>query len=315
VIPKVAHFIWLTPEFPWVNVLALESAALHGGFERLVLHHSREFDPERYGAELARVPRLELRALDVTALCSGLAPEQRAPMQALYRRLSRPAAQSNVLRVLVLASEGGVYLDMDTVTVRSLGPLCERVGAFCGAERIAFPGEIVNARRPFSYALGVLRSGVRGVLSRLPRGYSVFRSIERFYPLSANNAVLGARAHHPFSSSLAAGMLALSEERALRRFALGTHLLQAALREYGGDDLEVLGPGAFYPLGPEISQHWFRIASRAELSQVLSDETRVVHWYASLRTREQQRELTRERVRELAPRQLFSALALRYGGE
>jgi hypothetical protein len=313
VIPRVAHFIWLTPEFPWVNVLALESAALHGGFERVVLHHSREFEPERHRAEFARVPGLELRPLDVEALCSVLPLEQRAPLEALYARLARPAAQSNVLRVLVLAKEGGVYLDMDTVTVQSLAPLCERVGAFCGAERIAFPGEIVSSRRPFSYALGVVRSGVRGVLSRTPRGYSAFRSIERFYPLSANNAVLGASPGHPFVRGLVTRMLALSEERALRRFALGTHLLQAALKDYGGTDLEVLGPAAFYPLGPEISQHWFRLAARAELSQVLSEETRVVHWYASLRTREQQRELTRERVRDLAPRQLISALAVRYG--
>ncbi len=312
-IPKVAHFVWLTPEFPWVNALALESAALHGGFERLVLHHSREFDPERHRAELARVPGLELRELDVAALCSSLVPEQRAPLLSLYRRLSRPAARSNVLRVLLLASEGGVYLDMDTVTVRSLAPLCERAGVFCGVERIAFPGEIVNARRPFSYALGIVRSGVRGVLARTPHGYSAFRAIERFYPLSVNNAVLGARSGHPFVTGLVARMLSLPQERALRRFALGTHLLQAALRDYGADDLEVLGPAAFYPLGPEISQHWFRLSSRAELSQVLSDETRVVHWYASLRTRAQQRELTRERARELAPRQLFSALAVRYG--
>lgn len=312
-IPRVAHFIWLTREFPWVNALALESAALHGGFERVVLHHSREFEPERHRAELARVPGLELRELDVAALCSELPAEQRRAVPELYRRLSRPAAQSNVLRVLVLAGEGGVYLDMDTVTVRSLAPLCERAGVFCGAERIAFPGEIVSARRPFAYALGVLRSGVRGVLSRAPRGYSAFRSIERFYPLSANNAVLGASPKHPFVTGLVSRMLALSDERAQRRFALGTHLLQAALRDYGGGDLEVLGPAAFYPLGPEISQHWFRLGSRAELSLVLTDETRVVHWYASLRTREQQRELTRERVRELAPRQLFSALAVRYG--
>jgi hypothetical protein len=313
VIPKVAHFIWLTPEFPWVNVLALESAALHGGFERVVLHHSAEFDPARYREELARVPGLELRALDVTALCVGLSPKQRAPMRELYARLSAPAARSNVLRVLVLASEGGVYLDLDTVTVRSLAPLCARAGVFCGAERIAFPGKIVSPVRPFSYALGVLRSGLRGVLSLVPRGYAAFRRVERFYPLAVNNAVLGASPGHPFLADLVTRMLALPRQRALRRYALGTHLLQAAVADYRGEDLEVLGPSAFYPLGPEISRHWFRSTSRAVLSEVLSEETRVVHWYASLRTREEQRKLDRTRVRELAERQLFSALAVRYG--
>jgi hypothetical protein len=26
-IPAVAHFIWLTPDFPWLNLLAVQSAA------------------------------------------------------------------------------------------------------------------------------------------------------------------------------------------------------------------------------------------------------------------------------------------------
>lgn len=168
-------------------------------------------------------------------------------------------------------------------------------------------------RRPLAYSAGVLRSSVRAVLARVPRGYKAFRRIEKFYPLAANNAVLGARPGHPFVLELLTRALALPRERALRRFALGTHLLQAALEEYRGDDVEVLGPSAFYPLGPGISQHWFRRGARASLWEVLAPDTRVVHWYASLRTREEQRALSSVRVRELAPHQLFSALAVSYG--
>jgi hypothetical protein len=154
---------------------------------------------------------------------------------------------------------------------------------------------------------------LRAVLARAPSGWRAFRRLARHYPLAANNAVLGAAAEHPLLLDLLERMSALPEQQAQRRFALGTHLLQAAVRDYGGADLHLLPPAAFYPLGPVLSEHWFRYTRSPALSEVLSDETRVVHWYASLRSRRQQLRLSPGSVERDASRQLFSALVQELG--
>ena len=43
-------------------------------------------------------------------------------------------------------------------------------------------------------------------------------------------------------------------------------------------------PKVFYPLGPEISEHWFRDYDRADPAEIVCKETVGVHWYASVRT-------------------------------
>ena len=93
------------------------------------------------------------------------------------------------------------------------------------------------------------------------------------------------------------------------RFALGTHLLQDAVSRHTGL-IEVHPAPVFYPLGPEISEHWFRSVRKPKLDAVLSPATRVVHWYASVRTRDLVPQVDPDWVRAHADRQLFSALAL-----
>jgi hypothetical protein len=69
-------------------------------------------------------------------------------------------------------------------------------------------------------------------------------------------------------------------------------------------------PRVFYPLGPEISEHWFRKVSSADLNDVLWPETLLVHWYASVRTKHILPLIDPAYVRQNAKTQLFSALAL-----
>ena len=77
-------------------------------------------------------------------------------------------------------------------------------------------------------------------------------------------------------------------------------------------DLTVHGPEVFYPLGPEMSRHWFHLrAGRArDLQRVLLPETRVVHWYSSADSGRVTARIDPAYVRDNAERQLFSALAL-----
>jgi len=316
-VPDVAHFIWYGASFPWLNALALQSAHDNGALSRVVLHFDGRLDPELLARLQAAMPRLELRAIDSARTFAAVdegSPSGAAALgdrlQILYAALRAPAARANVLRAAILCGEGGVYLDIDTVTIAPLTPLLG--GAFCGSEPIAFPETVMRSRRPDRWARALALHGARLVLRELPRGYRAFRAIEPLFARAANNAVLGAPAQHPFMRALLTGMVDTPAERRLVRFALGTHLLQSTLASYGGGDLTIHPPELFYPLGPEISRHWFRIERRpARLADVLGPSTVVVHWYASVRNRAIVDRMDPAFVREHQNSQLLSALAMR----
>jgi hypothetical protein len=307
-IPAVAHFIWFGRDFPWVNVVALRSAAVRGGLERIVLHHADDLSATPWWGQVLGVPGLEARRLEPESLLART--PQGGSLVPLYRRRTAPAARANMVRAAILWLEGGVYLDLDTVTVASLQPLCTHSPAFCGVERIVFPTAVVRSRNPVIWSRALLKTALRDLLRRLPRGWALFRQLETRYPVAVNNAVVGAEAGHPLLEDLMQRMVTLDPRRQIKRYALGTHLLEQAVREYEAEDLLVYLPAAFYPLGPEISEHWFRFTRRPELEAVLSADTRVVHWYASVRTRPIVPLVDAEYVRRNASRQLFSALTL-----
>lgn len=312
-IPSVAHFIWFGTQLPWVHTLALRSAALHGGFDRLVLHHGDDLSRTPAWPQLLAIPGFEARAIDDAALDRLFASVGQGGERLLgiYRQLSAPAARANVLRAAILAVEGGVYLDLDTITVRSLAPLRRAHGAFCGEEHLVYPASVRRSKGLAIRVAGLARAGTRDLLRRLPGGWRSFRALEPVYPSAANNAVLGAEPGHPFIRRLLDGMIAVPEARRLVRFALGTHLLQDVVAHAREHDLAVLPPRVFYPLGPEISEHWFRVRRELPaLGQVAGRDTIVVHWYASVRTRSIVPRIDASYVRAHAKRQLFSALAL-----
>jgi hypothetical protein len=314
VIPNVAHFIWFGAQLPWVHTLALRSAARSGGFERVILHHADELSRTPVWPELLAIPGFEARRIDARALdrmFASIDPGGDA-LRNIYTQLHAPAARANVLRVVILAAEGGVYLDLDTITVRSLEPLRREHGAFCGTEHLVYPVALRRAKGLSVRLQALARSGVRDLHRRLPGGWRSFRAFEHLYPTAANNAVLGATPGHPFVRRLIDGMLAVPEQRRLVRFALGTHLLQDTLAQAREPDLAVLPPRVFYPLGPEISEHWFRIRRELPpLEQVIGPDTLVVHWYASVRTQKLVPTIDAAYVRARAKQQLLSALALR----
>lgn len=308
-IPATAHFIWFGTDLPWVHVLALRSAARRGEFDRVVLHHADRLDANPWWPSLLEIPGFEARPLDAQAVLAAAGPRGEE-LARLYQKLLQPAARANMVRAALLWTEGGVYLDLDTVTVGSLRELRETSSVFCGVEHIVFPEHVRASFNPWVKLRALLQTSLRDLFRRLPNGWRAFRSIESWYPRAANNAVLGATAEHPFIGALMDGMLNLSPKRQLVRFALGTHMLQQTLAAYEGDDLKVCDPAVFYPLGPELSEHWFRAAKRPAISEVNGPKTRVVHWYASVRTRHIVPSLNPEYVRAHAGRQLFSELAL-----
>jgi hypothetical protein len=305
-IPRDAHLVWLGPGFGFVHLLAVASAALRGGFERVIVHHTDALD----GAPAFR---------DAVAL-SGVSEERLMPEALLelagagalvdtYRSLASPASKSNLLRVALLHERGGVYLDTDTVTLRSFDALTARGGAFVGEERLVFPGKAGGPLTARLRPAALLRTAARDVMRRIPEGYRHFRRVADFYPKAANNAVIGAEARHPLLSELLHRAMTMPPSKRRVRYALGTHLLQEAVEAHRGADLAVLPPPVFFPLGPEISEHWFRVRPSVSLGEVVEPETLLVHWYASVRTKAHVERLDAAFVRSHAETQLFSALA------
>lgn len=286
----------------------MRSAAVRGGFDRVVLHSADDIE-HTPGFSMAReAANVSWQKLDPEALIGKLGRDF-SGLLPLYRRLSQPAARANLIRAVLLALEGGVYLDTDTVTISSFEP-CLRSGVFCGLEHIVLPHDVVVSRNPAVWLRVGALMAIRDLLRRTPRGYMVFRRISGLYSQAVNNAVLGAEAGHGFIFELLTRMLKMPPKQQLVRFALGTHLLENTVADYRGDDLDVYPPMRFYPLAPEISEHWFRIRQPCELAEVISDETILVHWYASVRTKKLVPLIDENYVKHHATCQLWSALAL-----
>ena len=306
-IPPVAHFIWFGREFLWVHLLAIRSAIQRGEFHRVVLHHTDDLRESAWWNELQALPRFEARRLAPEEV---LEQARGALLIDVFRDLAELAAKANVVRAALLFVEGGAYLDADTVTLASFAPLLEPGGAFCGAEHIIRPYGVLSNPSLSTRMSMLLRRVARSSLREVPGGWRAFRRIEGLYPAAVNNAVLGSEARHPLIGELIEHMVQVPRERRRVRYALGTHLLQQTVEHYALDDLRVLPPRVFYPLGPEISLHWFRHARSAPLGDVICPETRLVHWYASVRTKPIVSGIDPDYVRTHARTQLFSALAL-----
>ena len=306
-IPNVAHMIWLGAELPWLHEMAVASAARAGGFERVVLH----CEPQLQAAariRLSQLPHVELRVIDAPGLLRATGWGQ--ALGALYARLGQPAARANLLRLALLYAQGGVYLDMDTITLHDFRPLLG-AEAFCGEEPVAFPAQLYERRSPGAHARALALHALRDVLRRSAEGPRVFRALAGLYTQAPNNAVLGACAGHPLLERMLRGALELPPALQTRRYALGTHLLQRSVRELPRT-LVVHPQPVFYPLGPELSEHWFRVRPRTSLPQLLAPETQLVHWYASVRTRPWVARMDPAFVRHHRGRQLLSDLLVHY---
>ena len=308
-IPSIAHFVWYGPKLPYLHALAIRSAATHGGFDSVRLHHTDRLDPLPHVVALDELPNFELVHLDDQALCD----EASGPSLAdLIGQLDSPVARSNLVRTALVFRDGGVYLDMDTLTIRPFDEVLSKAPGFLGEEHIVFPGEVVASWDPRVKAKAYLKTTVRDVFRRIPHGYRYFPRIERHYHRAVNGAIMGAVPGHRFCAEYLTAMTKVPRARWNKPHALGTHLLQATYESYAGDDLYAFPPPYFYPLPPEISAHWFRFyRDGVDPMEVLFPETCVVHWYASVRTKKIVKTMDEAELQRLASQQLFAALANR----
>jgi hypothetical protein len=308
-IPARVHFCWIGQRLPWAYVFAVLSAAAQGGMDEVVLHHTDELED---GPELRALRQADGVRLERTdpMLRLGRAQEQLGVgdgLTALYARLTSPVMRADVLRAAILYLEGGIYLDLDTITVASLRPLLN-VPQFVGSEFIVWPHAVRNSRSPLVWARHLALDVLRKALRLLPGGWRAFRRVETWYFPGVNNAVMGAQPGAALFRAYLRAMQALPPERLSEPYALGPDLLQALVSHYSGEELTIHPPPVFYPLAPEISEHWFRPSHGAELARVLPPETRVVHWYASVRSKPYVALIDPGYVRAHQNTQLYSAL-------
>ncbi len=308
-IPALGHSVWIGPRLPWAYAFAVLSAARQGGLDEIVLHHTDELADDAPVRSLAREPGVRLARTDPIArlLEAGAALGTGEALADLYRRLPGPVARADLLRAAILYLEGGVYLDLDTVTTASLLSLLS-ARAFVGSEFIVWPLAVRNSRSPLVWARHLGLDLARKAMRRMPDGWRAFRKVENHYFRGINNAVMGCAAGDAFFAKYLGAMLALPRESQGRPYALGPDLLQELAGAGSRDGLVVHAPGVFYPLGPEISAHWFRFHRRVDLSSALRPETRIVHWYASVGGTPPVADITPDYVRRNRERQLYSAL-------
>jgi len=310
-IPKRVHFCWIGPRFPWAYVFAVLSAARHAGVDEVILHHTDELadGPEIHALRAA--PGVRLARLDPAALLSAVGAELGLgeALSGLYGRAQGPAQKADILRAAILYQRGGVYMDVDTLTVASLTPLLE-AGQFIGAERIVWPHWVYRSRSPLVWGRHLGLDVMRKLLRRIPGGWRAFRMVEGWYVPAVNNAVMGAGEAAPVIAKALRAMAALPEGQTPGPYALGPDLYQALLAASPMPDLVIHAPGCFYPFAPEISEHWFRPCRNAPaaLRQALRPETRIVHWYGSVRTKPYVAQISPAYVRAHRQTQLYSAL-------
>jgi hypothetical protein len=310
-IPPRVHFCWIGRQLNWACAFALLSAAARADMDEVLLHHTDELEEGAVLTALRATQKLQLERIDARAYLAqaGARLGVSDRLAALYSSLANPVQRADVLRAAIIYMQGGIYLDLDTITVASLRPLLDAV-QFVGTEYIVWPHWVRNSRSWAVWAkhlaLDVLRSGLR----LCPGGWRGFRHVEHWYFKGVNNAVMGAQAGAPLFAAYLTAMVDLSPTRQSQPYALGPDLLQSLVGQFSNTELVIHEPGVFYPLAPEISTHWFRTGA-ARLDLALQPQTLVVHWYASVRSKPYTALIDPAYVRAHRYTQLYSALVTR----
>lgn len=277
VIPNKIHFVWSGKGFPYPFALAVKSAvARHPGWE-VVVHVGEEPVGNPHWDSI--LPIAQVRREDPESILARV-PEYGERLLALHRAVpaSYPAGRSNLVRLAVLASEGGWYLDFDTLCVDRLDTVATD-GAAIGEEwvwrhdqeRVAKGFSIKMIPSVVAFAASWI--GARSGLLR-PDGTieSVLRRIWGRKEL--NNAVIGAEPGHSWIRRLLE--LACDQDPSVR-FALGPALVNLGWTNPGRSRPPFRAPTeVFYQFPPSQTSRYFRSPARD-----LPRGAVVLHWCSS----------------------------------
>ncbi len=307
--PSHLHFCWIGPILGWAQAFAVLSASEQGCLDEITLHHTDVLGPQDVVNALASAPGVRLSLIDPASYLgeTGRMLGLGAQLAELYDTVEAAAVRADILRAAILWREGGLYLDMDTVTVAPLTGLLG-AGPFVASESIVWPAHIRTSRSPLKRARPLALDLLRKLLRGLPNGWRRFRGVEFLYSKSVTNSAMGSPPLDPFFAQYLRAMVELVPGERRQRCALGPHLLQRLLRDPVGPNAAILEPHVFHPFPPEISSHWFRARRQVALHEVLPMSTVAVHWYASVRTRGAATAVTPATIAENRDTQFYSAL-------
>lgn len=275
VIPNTIHFVWSGRKFPSVFAFAVRSAAAANPGWKVLIHVDDEpvgvpeWESLRSVAEI-----LPGRPEDIL----GAVPGFGSRLVDLHRSIAPQyhAGRSNLVRLAILAREGGWYLDFDTLVVGSLADLSRAEQAVVG-EELVWKDDEARVAKGFSASMipSSVAFGLSWVLARI--GISdrspLESALRRFWGRrELNNAVLACEPGHPWFTRLLE--LACGQDPSIR-FALGPALVNRAWREPGGAELpRRMGPEAFYQFPPSQTCRYFRRGR-------LPPGALVLHWCSS----------------------------------
>ncbi len=281
----VAHFVWYGNRFPFMNRVAIESVLQRCQAFRAVLWHADPLSGRPEFDALLSHPRFEARTMRPEVLfpeeANGAFDVKR--LRDIYVRVRSHVSRSNLARAAICHLEGGIYLDTDVLVLRDLSPLLASP-CVLGLEHVIWPDTKVRGISAYRLLGGPLLGRMRALLAQAPRGEQLFERLQPLLHRAVNGAILGGAPRHPFFGYLLQRTAEVPAEEWQIPHRLGTHVLQRALTDYQGPEVTLLPPAAFFPLGPVISRQYFRARSdaREAAARVASEQTYLVHWYASV---------------------------------
>lgn len=286
------------------------SALRYGGLDQVVLHHTDKLDNNEV-VQALRAEGVVFSHLDPESLLNevGDALGLGTQLAELYCRISKPAILSDILRAAILYQQGGIYLDVDTLTIASLEPLL-RDEQFIGLENIVWPYWVKTARSPLPWVRAIALDLLRKTLRRMPNGWRLFCPLRGLYFKAVNNAIIGGHANAPLFKIYLQNMLSIPNSLQNKLYAIGPDMLQNMIATKQIEHLKIYKPVTFYPLPPEISEHWFRPCKNAQasLKKAIQPQTLIVHWYASVRAKPYASQIKPDYILKNQNNQLYSAL-------
>ena len=280
-IPLRFHFIWIGRNFPFVNRLAVESVRQTHPQAEIIVHF--QDGPVGNADWDALKSKVEFRPINLAGWLNDLPPSLKSVGESVAKvSASYPAGRSNILRYLILYREGGIYLDFDTLTLKSFTPLLNNP-AFIGEEdvfrcdddRVAgkytwdlpLMGALFGISYGLSYA-NVQWLGNLEVLNGMNRGLMKIWSARKL-----NNALLGSE---PGNAFFAEALRLIPETDAGMRFALGPMLMNRVYESESKNSIKRLDKDVFYSIPPSQTFRFFYGRPSA-----ISEDALAIHWCAS----------------------------------
>jgi len=314
-IPNHFFFVWDDNFFPYSAYLAIRSVAEHCAPDRIFLLKTPQLNDVPNFKRLRRdVDCLEPVDIDL----AGWLEEANLPCtqklldaNRFLKERNLYASVSDLLRSLNLYLRGGIYLDTDTLTLRDLASL-RKHGAFLAEEYILVSSKVYRRNSRWRYFRTGPLSLAREICARVAFGVRLFQTLSPLYVRVVHNATMGFRPGHPLMRDTLMRIAERYPECPKRYPLLGPDTLQDLIEENSYEDLTVLPPCCFSPLGPTMTLQYFHLRRaktiEALAKQIVSPDTYAIHWTNNL-SFAQRIPQGDEDVKKLASRQVFSRLA------